>query len=342
MTYSPTIAVVIVNWNSGQYLEKCLQSLKVQTFMPARVLVVDNASTDGSMDGLEQRFKDWEFIHLDKNTGFAYANNLAVKQAGDCDWIAFLNPDAFAQPEWLENLIQAVSRFPDVKMFGSHMLGYENDLIDGTGDIYHVSGVAWRRDHGKKSLEIKRGSGEIFSPCAAASLIFRDIFLEVGGFDEHFYCYNEDVDLGFRLRLIGHRCVYVSDAVIEHVGSGTTSRYSDFAIYHGQRNLVWSYFRNMPGLWFWVYLPQHILFGLVSLIWFCLKGKAGPIFKARWDAFKGLPRVWQLRKDTQNSKTVAGKKVVNAMNRDFWVPYTQKKNYGDSISSRSRSISCFR
>ena len=98
MTYSPAIAVVIVNWNSGKYLEKCLQSLKVQTFIPARVLVVDNASTDGSVDGLEQRLNGWEFIHLDRNTGFAYANNLAVKKVGNCDWVAFLNPDALLTP----------------------------------------------------------------------------------------------------------------------------------------------------------------------------------------------------------------------------------------------------
>ena len=328
MKPSIKVAVVIVNWNSGAYLVDCLLSLKGQTLLPDRVLIVDNASTDGSMEGLEQRFPDLEFIHLKKNTGFAAANNLAVHQAADCDWIAFLNPDAFARPDWLENLMQAVERFPDVKMFGSHMLGYENDLIDGTGDIYHVSGVAWRRDHGMKSSEINRESGEIFSPCAAASLISRNAFLEVGGFDEYFFCYNEDVDLSFRLRLKGHRCIYVSKAVVEHVGSGTTSRYSDFAVYHGQRNLVWSYFRNMPGLWFWIYLPQHILFNFTALIWFSLKGKALPVFKARWDALKGLPRVWQLRKETQNSKTVAGKKVVDAMNRSCWAPYIWKKRSG--------------
>jgi GT2 family glycosyltransferase len=326
MMYSPSIAVIIVNWNSGQYLEKCLQSLKGQTIVPTRVLVVDNASTDGSMNDLEQRFGNWEFIYLDRNTGFAYANNLAVKQAGDCDWVAFLNPDAFARPEWLESLIQATATFTDAKMFGSHMLGYENDLVDGTGDIYHVSGLAWRRDHGMKSSEVSRNSGEIFSPCAAASLIFRDTFLEVGGFDEYFFCYNEDVDLSFRLRLIGHRCEYVSNAVVEHVGSGTTSRRSDFAVYHGHRNLVWSYFRNMPGLWFWVYLPHHILLSLVAMIWFSLQGKAVPIFKAKWDALKEIPRVWQLRKETQNNRTVPAEKVMNAMNRAFWAPCSKKQS----------------
>jgi GT2 family glycosyltransferase len=326
MMHSLSIAVVVVNWNSGQYLERCLENLKNQTLPPTRVLVVDNASTDGSIDGFEQRFVDWEFIHLEKNTGFAAANNLAVKQAVDCDWIAFLNPDAFAHPDWLEKLMQAVERSPDVKMFGSHMRGYESDLIDGTGDIYHVSGVAWRRDHGKKSSEINRESGEIFSPCAAAALISRDAFLGVGGFDEHFFCYNEDVDLSFRLRLLGHRCIYVCDAVVEHVGSGTTSRYSDFAVYHGQRNLVWSYFRNMPGVWFWVFLPQHILFSLTSLIRFSLKGKAGPVLKAKWDAMKELPRIWVLRQGTQDTRTVAGRTMIKSMRKGFWAPYTQKKN----------------
>ncbi|MZG31341.1 MAG: glycosyltransferase family 2 protein [Nitrospinae bacterium] len=320
-----SIAVVVVNWNSGKYLEKCLQNLRDQTLSPTRVLVVDNASTDDSIDGLEQRFHDWEFIHLEKNTGFAYANNLAVKQVDDCDWVTFLNPDAFARPDWLEKLMSAVERFPDAKMFGSHMLGYKNDLIDGTGDIYHVSGIAWRRDHGVESSKIQRESGEIFSPCAAAALISRQVFLEAGGFDEHFYCYNEDVDLSFRLRLIGHRCIYVSDAIVEHVGSGTTSRYSDFAVYHGQRNLIWSYVRNMPGIWFWFFLPQHILFSLSSMIRFSLNGKAVPVFKARIDALKELPRIWTLRQKTQSSRTVSGRTVIRSMDTNFWTPYIQKK-----------------
>ena len=325
MKSSNKIAVVIVNWNSGEYLVECLRNLNGQSLLPDRVLVVDNASTDGSMNGLAERFQDWDFVSLETNTGFASANNFAVKQVADCEWIAFLNPDAFARPDWLKNLMQATERSPEIKMFGSHMLGHGTDLLDGTGDIYHVSGVAWRRDHGMKSSKIDRKSGEIFSPCAAASLIFREAFLEVGGFDEHFFCYNEDVDLSFRLRLKGHRCIYVPDAIVEHVGSGTTSRNSDFAVYHGQRNLVWSYFRNMPGVWFWFYLPHHILFSLSALIWFSLKGKATPVFKARWDALKGLPRVWKLRQGTQNTKTVTGRKVVDAMSKGLWAPYIWKK-----------------
>jgi len=164
---------------------------------------------------------------------------------------------------------------------------------------------------------------EIFSPCAAASFIRRDVFSEAGGFDENFFAYFEDVDLGFRLQLKGHVCRYVPDAVVEHVGSATTSRYSDFAVYHGQRNLVWSYIRNMPR--FWYYLPQHIVFNLAALILFTLKGKAVPVFRAKWHALKEFSRVWALRKTTQEERTVDTSVVVNKMSRNFWRPYTKEK-----------------
>ena len=189
--------------------------------------------------------------------------------------------------------------------------------------IYHVCGSAWRRDYEAKSLKVDRDVGEIFSPCAAASFIRKDIFSEVGGFDENFFTYFEDVDLGFRLQLKGYRSLYVPNAVVEHVGSASSSRYSDFAIYHSQRNLVWSYVRNMPD--FWYFLPQHIFFNLISLIWFIFKGKPGPVFQAKWHAVKELPRVWALRKLTQRELTVDASVVIKKMNRNFLLPYSSRK-----------------
>jgi GT2 family glycosyltransferase len=324
MSSSLSIAVVVVNWNTGDYLKKCIQSLKTQTLKPNRVIVVDNASTDDSINGLGEEFGHFEIIKLEENTGFSFANNLAVKKVDDCDWIAFLNPDAFARPDWLEKLSKAVEEFPGCVSFGSHMLRYGSDRMDGTGDVYHVCGSAWRRDHDALSSKVKREIQEIFSPCAAASFIRRDVFSEAGGFDENFFAYFEDVDLGFRLQLKGYACRYVPDAVVKHVGSATTSRNSDFAVYHGQRNLVWSYIRNMPR--FWYYLPQHIVFNLAALIWFTLKGKAAPVFRAKWHALKEFPRVWSLRKATQEERVVDTSVVINKMSQNFWLPYIKGKN----------------
>lgn len=319
-------AVIVVNWNSGDDLAKCLTALNNQTRLPEQIIVVDNLSSDDSLLGIEEKFPHVELIRLDGNTGFACANNLGVKKVRDCDWIAFLNPDAFAAPDWLEKLLHAAEENPGVAFFGSHMLKHGVlDVLDGTGDVYHVSGLAWRRDHGLSASANKRVTGEVFSACAAAAMIRKDVFLEAGGFDENFNSYFEDVDLGFRIRLLGHRCLYVSNAVVEHVGSGSTHRYSDYAIYHGNRNLVWAYVKNMPGLLFWVYLPQHLLVNIAALLWFTIKGKGKEVFRAKMDALKGLPRAITQRKTTQKTRKVSLREIKRVMTKGWFLPYSKNK-----------------
>ena len=321
-----SVAVIIVNWNSGRDLEKCLAALKNQSRPPREIIVVDNASSDESLSGIKEKFPSVELIRLDDNTGFSHANNLGVKKVKACDWIAFLNPDAFAALDWLKNLARAAEGNPKFSFFGSHMLRYGvADALDGTGDIYHVSGLAWRRDFGLQASQTKRTTGEIFSPCAAAAMIRKEVFLDAGGFDETFHSYFEDVDLGFRIRLLGHRCLYVADAEVEHVGSGSTHRTSDYAVYHGHRNLVWAYVKNMPGTLFWIYLPQHLLANGAALVWFTIKGKGNVIFRAKWDALKGLPRALAQRKIVQGNLKVAIREIRRMLVKGWFLPYSKNK-----------------
>ena len=327
MSSSARVAVVIVNWNSGKYLNRCLTALSCQSRLPDRTILVDNASTDGSCTLVERLFPTVEVIRLKENTGFAAGNNRAVERAGDCEWIAFLNPDAFPEPAWLAALMEAADRsFPEFSMFASHLLRHgAEDELDGTGDVYHVSGLAWRRDHGVKGESVTRERGEVFAPCAAAALVRREEFVEAGGFDETFFCYFEDVDLAFRLRLMGKRCLYVPGAVVSHVGSGTTRRNSDFSVYHGHRNLVWCYIQNMPGTLFWVFLPQHLLANLAALVWFSIRGQMGPVFRAKWSALLGLPRAINRRKSVQEGRRVRPGVLRRAMARGWWLPYTSSR-----------------
>ena len=262
------VAVVIVNYNAGPFLSRCLDSLERQTVHGFRTIVVDNASTDGSADGIEHRSNGIELIRAGRNLGFAAGNNLGVTRAGNAKWIALLNPDAFAAPNWLERLLAAATANPGFDFFGCCMrLADTPNLLDGTADVYHVSGASWRRDH---CVPLARGADtaeEIFGPCAAAAMYARSALEEVGGFDERYFCYHEDVDLAFRLRLRGHRCLYVPEAVVDHVSSGITGRRSDFATYYGHRNLVWTYVKDMPGRLFWLYLPLHLLMNLVAILY---------------------------------------------------------------------------
>jgi GT2 family glycosyltransferase len=299
-----SVSVLIVNWNSGGLLAECVQHLVAQTVQPLEVLVIDNASSDGSFEGVDS-FRGITLRRTDRNLGFAVGNNLALAER-DSEFVALLNPDAFPEPDWLENLLLAASTNPDVMAFGSRQLQQSNpEYLDGIGDGYHMSGLVWRERHRKQQQPADLIQREIFSPCAAAALYRRQAVAEVGGFDEDFFCYVEDVDLGFRLRLAGYKAMYVPDAIVHHVGSATTGgQHSDFGVYHGHRNLVWVYIKNMPGILFWVLLPLHIMMNLSAIVLFTFRGQIKVILKAKWDAIIGIPRAWRKRREIQ-AKRVA-------------------------------------
>jgi GT2 family glycosyltransferase len=310
----PSIAVLIVNYNAGAYLGRCLEALSRQTVRDFRVVVVDNASTDGSADGMEERFSNVRLVHAGRNLGFAAGNNLALEHAGRVEWIALLNPDAFPAPDWLEKMVLAAFAYPQCAFFGCRMLLAERpELLDGTGDVYHASGVAWRRDHGVPAVRGESAAGEIFGPCAAAALYSRAALEEVGAFDESYFCYHEDVDLAFRLRLRGHRCRYVPEAIVHHVGSGITGWRSEFSTYHGQRNMVWTYVKDMPGVLFWLLLPLHLFANLAAIAVCAARGQLGVVLRAKRDALRGLGRVLRQRREIQARRSVGARALAAAM-----------------------------
>lgn len=320
------VAVIVVSWNSAGHLARCLGSICAQAMRPKRVILVDNASSDGSADGVETRFPGVEVVRLDYNAGFAVANNIAAKMAADCEWIALLNPDAFAAPDWLERLITAAGENPAYTFFGSRTLNAADPrILDGAGDVYHASGRVWRRGSGLPADAFDPPTGEVFSPCAAAAMYKTADFLAAGGFDEAHFCYLEDVDLAFRLRLMGRRCLYVRESTALHVGSGATSQHSYFAVYHGHRNIVWTFFKNMPATLLFLYLPQHLIMNIVSMIHFAVGGHGQTILKAKLDAIKGLPAVLKKRKAVQQARTVTTGELRHVVTGGFLAPYVSSR-----------------
>ena len=313
----PKVTVVIVNWNGERFLDRCLSALLAQTVSQHEIILVDNASSDASLD-IVRRFPSVRLLAQNENLGFARGNNLAIEAAAaESEWIALLNPDAFVEPRWLEALLLAARDYPAFDIFGSELVNAADPtVLDGAGDVYHISGRIWRIGHGAAVPSLLEQAREVFSPCAAAALYRRSAWLEVGGFDEDYFCYVEDVDLGFRLRLAGYRCLYVPTSVALHVGSGTTGgQHSDFAVYHGHRNLVWTYVKDMPGILFWVFLPLHLAMNLAALVKFTLRGQGGVMFRAKRDAVLGLPKMWAKRMQIQNTRVVAWRAVLRVMEK---------------------------
>ena len=311
------VAVIIVNFNAGEMLARCLEALERQTFRDFHTIVVDNNSSDGSVEGIESRHPRVTLIKAGANLGFAAGNNLGLRHAGTVQWIALLNPDAYAAPDWLERFVAATTE-TKFDFFGCRMrLADTPEFLDGTGDVYHASGVAWRRDHGARVGHEVRGAGEIFAPCAAAALYRRDDLLAVGGFDESYFCYFEDIDLAFRLRLQGKRCAYVPAAVVDHVSSGISGKHSDFSTYHGHRNMIWTYVKDMPAFLFWLYLPLHLCANLLGVAACAARGQLGVVLRAKRDALIGLPRILRERGRVQAEACVDWRTMRGAMARGF-------------------------
>jgi GT2 family glycosyltransferase len=314
------VAVVIVNYNAGELLVRAARSALEQTVAPDRVVVVDNGSTDGSLALLREGCPQAEIVELGANTGFAAANNHAIRIVADCGLVALLNPDATAQPGWLEALLRAARAHPDFASFASRLVRAEapNEL-DGAGDACHVSGAAWRLHAGEPAATAALEDEEIFGPSAAAALYRRDWLLRAGCFDERYFCYLEDVDLAFRLRLLGGRSLYVADAVVHHVAGAITGRVSDFSVYHAQRNVVWLYVKDMPGGLVWRNLPAHLALNLLALASYARRGRARVVLAAKRDALRGLRAVLRDRRVTQRA-AVAGPDELRAFLVREWRP----------------------
>ena len=319
----PFITVIIVTWNSAAYLSRCLECLGAQTLKDFEVVIVDNGSTDGSMDGVEDH---WFALRLrverlGENKGYAAANNLGAHLARG-QWLALLNSDAFPEPDWLEELFKAAENNPEFSFFASRQLqANAPSLLDGAGDAVHISGLAWRRFAGWPAAQFGLKAEEVFSPCAAAAFYSRQAFLQLGGFDEDFFSYHEDVDLGFRLRLQGFRSLYVPDAIVKHVGSATIGAQSDFALYHWQRNYIWSFVQNMPFTLLWEAFPAHLMSIFIYQINYTLRGRGIILWKAKMDALRGLPHALRKRREIQKNRKVSDLEILRTMERAPLQPY---------------------
>lgn len=323
MPASPLVSVIIVSWNSAEHLPRCMESLLQQTFQDFEVLVVDNGSSDQGTQGLKQNYSglNLHLEHLGSNQGFAVANNIGARLARG-EWIALLNADAYPKPDWLEQLLDAANRRPEFSFFCSRQLqSAQPDVLDGSGDEYHISGLAWRRFYNFPAKEYGLKEEEVFSACAAAAMYKRENFSRVGGFDESYFAYFEDVDLSFRLRLAGGRCLYVPRAEVYHIGSSSTGKTSDFVMYHGHRNLVWTFFKDMPGALFWWYLPLHLGMNVFFALLFLVRGKGPAVLRAKLDAFSGLTAIIRKRKQIQKTRSVSTRQLWTAMNSELFAPY---------------------
>lgn len=320
----PFFSIVIVNYNAGAMLSKVMSALSQQTYKNFEVIVVDNHSQDDSWRATENVPFSCHLVQLSDNIGFARANNLAVKSHVKGEWLFLLNPDAYPEPECLEIIVKNINQVPDVDCFACTLIdANQPSQLDGLGDAYHISGLHWRNGHGAPCDIAPTHPVEVFSACAAAAIYRTETYRQLGGFDETYFAYSEDVDLGFRLRLAGGTSLLLPDAKVHHVGSGITGRSSDFSIYHGHRNLTWTFIKNIPGPLLPFLLPVHLAMILCMSLVFASSGRFRLYMRAKVDAFKQIEPQLIQRKEIQSKRMCSCLDLLRMMSWRPRKPYTR-------------------
>ncbi len=310
---APKVSVLVVVYESGPMLADCLAALRAQTFRDYELLLIDNASSGREAQAAADDDPEIRLIENGDNLGFAAAMNQGARTAKG-QWLALLNPDAFADPDWLARLTAAADAFPKVRCFTSRQLMADDPTrLDGLGDVMALAGFPFRGGYTHKDPGPLAPSW-VFSACGGAMMIERELFLAVGGFDERLFCYCEDVDLGYRLRLIGEPTLLVPDAVVRHVGSASTGgRRSDFAVFHGTRNRFWVFVKDTPPVLFWLTLPLHILATLTLFARHATRGEVATPIKGLIAAVRNIRVALEARREAQATRTVGSWAIARAM-----------------------------
>ncbi len=258
---------MIPSWNGAHLLEDCLRSLVSQT-RAAQIILVDNGSTDGTAELVGRKFPQVRVMTLPSNRGFAGAVNVGIAAGLEAaaDYIALLNNDAVADPTWLERLIDCAEEHPEAGIVTSKFLLRDGVHIDSTGDFYSSWGWAYPRgrdeiDHGQYDDPPFR---EVFCGSGGASLFRARMLEDVGLFDEDYFAYLEDQDLGFRAQLLGWRARYEPRARAYHQMMGTSATLAHFGRYQAIRNCIFLYVKNVPSPLCWRYLPKFVV-GLILM-----------------------------------------------------------------------------
>jgi GT2 family glycosyltransferase len=266
-----TVAVIIPNYNGKKYLADCLKSLQKQTFKDFCVIIVDNASTDGSAEQVANA----EIIRLTENTGFANAVNVGIRRASEVEakYAFLLNNDTRCDEGAIEALVKTLDKHPKIFSAQAKMLQFKDTgKVDDAGDYYCALGWAFSPSKDRDSAKYSKRTS-ITSSCAGAAMYRMEVFEKIGFFDDVHFCYLEDMDIGYRARLYGYHNVMEPEAIVYHAGSASSgSRYNTFKVELTAANNLYLIYKNMPFLQVLINLPLIVIGLLIKHIFYTKKG----------------------------------------------------------------------
>ncbi len=301
------VSIVIPNWNGIKFIKVCLESVLQSTFTNYEVIVVDNGSTDGSRELVEDLFHrvggtegpptrcTCHMVRLSKNLGFARACNEGIK-AAEGKYVVLLNNDVEVEKTWLRELVEGMERHPECGMGTSKMVQYDNrEQLYNTGDLFNIWCTGGARGFGEIDCGQYDEEDYIFGACAGAGIYKKSLFKRIGLFDEDFFIFSEDVDLNIRAQCVGERCIFLPKAVVYHWGTATVGFHSNRHVFLGARNDLFVLVKNYTLREFIKYFIKIFTHQYKLIKVFSLEGQGCTILRSRLSFLFYLPSMFLKR-----------------------------------------------
>ncbi|MGH7142163.1 MAG: glycosyltransferase family 2 protein [Candidatus Saccharimonadales bacterium] len=311
-------AVIVLNWNGKDSLKPCLESLLAQS-VQSTIFVVENGSTDGSLEYLKKSYPDLRLIVNQTNLGFAGGANCGIREAirNNFDYVGLFNNDAVADKDWLKNLVSVLDDRADIGIVTCKLVDANNKYLDSTGDTYTVWGLPYPRGRGELVSTKYDDNTDIFAATGGASLYRVKMLEKVGLFDEDFFAYYEDVDLSFRAQLTGWKVCYTPRAIAYHQIGATSSKIKGFTTFQTIKNLPWLLVRNVPGGLLSTVWPRFLLAYSLFIGRAVGRGDGLAAFKGLLACLGKMPKKWRQRRFIQSQKSVGNDYIWSMMTHDL-------------------------
>jgi len=325
MSENPLVSVIVLNYNAGELLLNCIESVKKSAYKNLEIIVVDNISTDKSQEICKEKHPDIKLIQNDENFGYCEGNNIGIRKARG-DFIMILNPDTIVEPNCIRELIFAHEKLGEGLYQPKILSLNEKQVLQSTGNMIHVFGFGFAKDKGRKDEEVGEEIKKIGYASGTCLFTSRSVFENVGLLDSFLFLYHDDLDLGWRASQIGINSYYVPKSKIYHVESYSL-KWSAKKFYWLERNRKYCLLTHYSKS---TYTKMHSSLCLVDLfVWFFYisKGFLGAKIKAELDIRRNRKFIETKYQELEKKKTVPDEKIIQEFPDEIFVPINVSDNF---------------
>jgi GT2 family glycosyltransferase len=318
ISLTPKISIIIVNWNGLALLKECLQSLTTQSFQDFEIILVDNGSSDGSVEWIQRNYPSVRLLCLESNVGFSAGNNAGVRVAYG-EYIVLLNNDTEVERDWLNALYARISSDENIAACDSKVLFYDRpEKIWASGADYTIAGSVQSRWSGGIDSKDNQSAEDVFIAIACAAIYRRAVIDRIGLFDEDYFAGYEDVDWSFRAHLAGYRIINEPAAIVYHRVSATHIHNSSIFVYNSQKNVSMTFIKNMPVKLILKYFPLQLIYNIGCLIYYAKIGKLKAFLRAKGYVLSRMVKILKKRKGIQKLAVVPASEIDILLAHDWF------------------------